>query len=232
MQKYKHLFFDLDHTLWDFDTNAKLTLEDIFSTYQLHETIKVDFDAFYKKYLHHNKLLWERYQNGYITAEELKWKRMWRTLMDFKVANEALSKQLSVSFLEILPTKTTVFPYTNEILHYLHNKSYKMHLITNGFAKTQKSKIKNSNIDHFFTHIITSEESNSMKPEKEIFDFAINVSSAKLEESIMIGDNPDADIKGALNYGMDCIFVQHVDTECTFSPTHTITHLQQLESIL
>ena len=152
--------------------------------------------------------------------------------MDFKVANEVLSKQLSVSFLEILPTKTTVFPYTNEILHYLHNKSYKMHLITNGFAKTQKSKIKNSNIGHFFTHIITSEESNSMKPEKEIFDFALNMASAKLEESIMIGDNPDADIKGAINYGMDCIFVKHAEIHCDLTPTHTITHLQQLEAIL
>jgi putative hydrolase of the HAD superfamily len=232
MPKYKHLFFDLDHTLWDFDTNAKLTLEDIFAVYQLHEITNADFDVFYQKYLHHNKIMWDRYQNGYITAEELKWKRMWRTLLEFKVANEVLSKQLSASFLEILPTKTTVFPYTLEILHYLRNKSYQMHLITNGFAKTQKSKIKNSNIDHFFTHIITSEESNSMKPEKAIFDFALNVATAKLEESIMIGDNPDADIKGALNYGMDCVFVKHTETDCDFVPTHTITHLQQLEAIL
>ena len=108
MPKYKHLFFDLDHTLWDFDTNAKLTLEDIFAAYQLHEITKADFDTFYHKYLHHNKIMWDRYQNGYITAEELKWKRMWRTLLEFKVANEVLSKQLSASFLEILPTKTTI----------------------------------------------------------------------------------------------------------------------------
>lgn len=233
MQKYKHLFFDLDHTLWDFDTNARLTLEDLFEEYGLKDKIKAPFQDFFEKYLHHNKILWERYQNGFISSEELKWKRMWRSLMEFKVADEQLSKNMSITFLEILPTKKSIFPYTIEILNYLRDKSYQMHLITNGFEKTQKSKIANSKIDHFFTHIITSEGSNSMKPEREIFDYALNISNAKLEESIMIGDNLEADIKGAIDYGMDCVFVNHINVEKTsYTPTYTITHLKELESIL
>ncbi len=232
MPSYKHIFFDLDHTLWDFDTNAKASLIDIFGEFRLSEKVTPDFDAFYQKYLHHNKILWERYQNGFITAEELKWRRMWRTMMEFKVGDEVLAKNISARFLEILPVKDGMFPHAYEILEYLKNKNYQIHLITNGFEKTQWSKIRNSKIDHFFTHVITSEASNSMKPEKEIFDFAMNQSGALLHESIMIGDNLDADIQGAMNAGMDNIFVNHIDATTDKKPTYTVTHLKELENIL
>jgi len=232
MPFYKHIFFDLDHTLWDFDTNAKVSLTDIYGEFNLAEKVTTDFDAFYEKYLHHNKILWERYQNGFITAEELKWRRMWRTMMEFKVGDEALAKNISARFLEILPVKDGMFPHAYEILEYLKNKDYQIHLITNGFEKTQWSKIRNSKIDHFFTHVITSEASNSMKPEKEIFDFAMNQSGALLHESIMIGDNLDADIQGAMNAGMDNVFVNHIDATTDKKPTYTVTHLKELESIL
>ena len=231
MRKYNHLFFDLDHTLWDFDTNAKISLTDIFEEFELHKKINGEFDLFYKKYLHHNKILWERYQNGFINAEELKWRRMWRTLLEFKVGDELLSKSLSARFLEILPTKKELFPHTVEILNYLKEKKYTMHLITNGFEKTQWSKIKNSNIDHYFTHMITSEASNSMKPEKEIFEYALNKANATVSESIMIGDNQSADIKGGIDAGMDTIFVNHINEESTLNPTYVVTHLNQLEQI-
>jgi putative hydrolase of the HAD superfamily len=232
MLSYKHIFFDLDHTLWDFDTNAKASLTDIYGEFSLAEKVTTDFDAFYEKYLHHNKILWERYQNGFITAEELKWRRMWRTMMEFKVGDEVLAKNISARFLEILPVKDGMFPHAYEILEYLKNKDYQIHLITNGFEKTQWSKIRNSKIDHFFTHVITSEASNSMKPEKEIFDFAMNQSGALLHESIMIGDNLDADIQGAMNAGMDNVFVNHIDASTDKKPTYIITHLKELESIL
>jgi len=232
MPSYKHIFFDLDHTLWDFDTNAKASLTDIYGEFSLAEKVTSDFDAFYQKYLHHNKILWERYQNGFITAEELKWRRMWRTMMEFKVGDEVLAKNISARFLEILPVKDGMFPHAYEILEYLKNKDYQIHLITNGFEKTQWSKIRNSKIDHFFTHVITSEASNSMKPEKEIFDFAMNQSGALLHESIMIGDNLDADIQGAMNAGMDNVFVNHIDATTNKKPTYTVTHLKELESIL
>ncbi len=232
MPSYKHLFFDLDHTLWDFDTNAKITLSELFTEFELHLKVTPVFDDFYRKYLYHNEILWERYQNGYISADELKWKRMWRTLLEFKIGDESLSKNLSQRFLEILPTKKEVFPYTFEILNYLTAKQYNLHLITNGFEKTQWTKLRNSGMEHFFTHVITSEGSNSLKPKKEIFDYALLKANASLKESIMIGDNLDADIQGALNAGMDCIFVNHINiTDSIIKPTYTVTHLNQLEQI-
>ena len=157
---------------------------------------------------------------------------MWRTLLDFKIADETLAKEMSTQFLEILPTKKKVFEYTFEILEYLSQKNYSIHILTNGFEKTQWSKLNNSNLSKYFTHVITSETSNSVKPKKEIFEYALNKTNSILEECIMIGDNPDADIQGAINAGMDTIFVNHIRTNCLLKPTYTIHHLRELESIL
>lgn len=231
MSKYKHLFFDLDHTLWDFDANAKETLAEVYSFFELHNRIDATFDEFYPKYLFHNEVLWNRYHHGLITAEELKWKRMWRTMLDFKIADDALARDMSGKFLEILPTKKLLFPHTIEILDYLTKKKYGLHLITNGFEKTQWNKINNSGLNGYFKEVITSEGSNSIKPKKEIFDFAMQKANASLAESIMIGDNLDADIQGAINAGMDTVFVNHIQAVPTITPTYTVTHLNQLESI-
>lgn len=229
--KYRHLFFDLDHTLWDFDTNAKETLGDIYTIFELANRNVAPFDAFYKTYLHHNEILWDRYHKGFITADDLKWKRMWRTLLDFKIGDEKLAKDISARFLEILPVKQNLFEHTREILDYLTAKNYQLHLITNGFEKTQWSKLNNSQLGHYFTHVVTSEASNSIKPQKAIFDHAMAKAGASLAESIMIGDNLDADIQGAMNAGMDCIFVNHIDAVTDLKPTYTVTHLRQLEDI-
>lgn len=232
LMKYKHLFFDLDHTLWDFDANAKATLIDLFSIFELDKIIAAPFEELYRKYLYHNEILWDRYHNGLITADDLKWKRMYRTLLDFKIGDEQLSKELSAKFLELLPTKKILFPHTIEILKYLTTKNYTLHLITNGFEKTQWSKINNSGLAKYFTHMITSEASNSLKPKKEIFEYALSKTGAILAESIMLGDNLDADIQGAINAGMDSVFVNHINASTTLRPTYIIYHLKELEAIL
>ncbi len=230
--KYRHLFFDLDHTLWDFDANAKDSLTELYSIFQLETKLILPFELFYTNYLKHNAILWERYEKGFISSDDLKWKRMWRSLLDFKISDETLAKEMSAKFLEILPTKKKVFDYTFEILDYLKQKEYSIHLITNGFEKTQWSKLNNSNLAKYFTHVITSEISNSVKPKKEIFDYAVKKTKGNIEECIMIGDNPNADIQGAINAGMDTIFVNHINADCSLHPTHTIYHLKELESIL
>lgn len=229
--KYRHIFFDLDHTLWDFDANAKTTLAEIYTIFLLEQRGVKPFELFYTRYLHHNEILWDRYHKGFITADELKWKRQWRTLLDFKIGDEQLAKDISAQFLELLPVKQQLFDHAKEILQYLLDKGYQLHLITNGFEKTQWSKLDNSGLSPYFTHVITSEASNSIKPQKEIFDYAMQKAGATLAESIMIGDNPDADIAGAINAGMDCIFVNHINAAISQQPTHTVTHLQQLEAI-
>ena len=228
---YKDLFFDLDHTIWDFELNSKETLWDLHQKYQLEAKGIDNFDVFYSNYSVHNHRLWDRYTKGYIKQEELRWKRIYLSLLDYKIADEALSKEMSVDYLDILPNKKNLFPYTIEILDYLKNKDYKMHLITNGFESVQFKKIKNSNLADYFIEVITSEASNSLKPNKEIFDYALKASNAKLESSIMIGDNEAADIQGAINAGMDSIFVNHLQIQPTVAATHTITHLKELENI-
>jgi len=231
MSRYKHLFFDLDHTLWDFDANARETLAELYIVFELDNRIQTPFDDFYPKYLYHNELMWDRYHHGLISADDLKWKRMWRTLLDFKIADEPLAREMSARFLEILPTKKILFPHTLEVLNYLAKKNYTLHLITNGFEKTQRSKLVNSGLDVYFTHMITSEGSNSLKPKKEIFDFAMDKARSSLSESIMIGDNLDADIQGAMNAGMDTVFVNHINAVPQIKPTYMVTHLKELEDI-
>ena len=228
---YKDLFFDLDHTIWDFELNSKETLWDLHLKYELEAKGIHDFDVFYSQYSVHNHRLWDRYTKGFIKQEELRWKRIYLSLLDYKIADEALSKEMSVDYLTILPDKKNLFPYTIEILEYLKSKDYSMHLITNGFESVQFKKIKNSNLADYFTEVITSEASNSLKPNKEIFEYALKVSNANVETSIMIGDNEDADIQGAINVGMDSIFVNHLQIQPTVPATHTITHLKELENI-
>ena len=229
---YKDLFFDLDHTLWDFETNSKETIQELYTTHRLADLGIVDFDGFYSTYSAHNHRLWDRYTKGFIKQEELRWKRVYLSLLDFKVANEPLAKQMSQAYLEILPNKKHLFPYTIEILEYLKQKDYKMHLITNGFESVQFKKIKNSGLQDYFIEVITSEASNSLKPQIEIFEYALKNANASVEKSIMIGDNESADIQGGINIGMDTIFVNHIQVVPTIPATYTITHLKELENIL
>jgi putative hydrolase of the HAD superfamily len=230
--RYKHLFFDLDHTLWDFETNARLTLQTLYQEENLIEQgVTTDFNLFFSRYSYHNERLWARYTRGFIKQEELRWKRMWFTLLDDKIANEGLSKQLSARFLELLPVQPALFPYTREILMYLQVKNYQLHLITNGFETVQHRKLQYSNLSSYFTHVITSEASNSLKPHPEIFAYALQKAGAQKEESIMIGDNLDADIQGAINAGLDTIFVNHIGATTQIKPTYTIHHLKELETI-
>ncbi len=229
---YKDLFFDLDHTLWDFETNSMETIQELYHTYDLAALGIVDFDGFYKTYSEHNHRLWDRYSKGFIKQEELRWKRVYLSLLDFKVANEKLAKEISVAYLDILPNKKHLFPYTFEILDYLKNKDYKMHLITNGFESVQFKKITNSGLANYFTEVITSEASNSLKPHKDIFEYALKNANATVAASIMIGDNESADIQGGINIGMDTIFVNHIQATPTIPATYTITHLQELETTL
>ena len=229
--KYRHLFFDLDHTLWDFETNAKETIHELYELNKLHETGIYDFNLFFERYSYHNERLWSRYTKGFIKQEELRWKRMWLSLLDFKIANESLAKELAAQFLERLPQKKNLFPYALEILQYLSAKGYHLHLLTNGFEQVQHSKLRSSNLHNYFCEVITSEASKSLKPNKEIFDYALEKCNTCKEECIMIGDNLDADIQGAINAGIDTVFVNHLKMPAHIQPTYTVYHLKELETI-
>jgi len=229
--KYRHLFFDLDHTLWDFNENARLTLNELYHELELENAGVSNFEQFLKVYLEHNEKLWEKYRNGNIRAEELRWKRMWYTLKDFKITDENLARRLGQRFLELLPTRKILFPDAVETLQYLKDKGYQLHLITNGFEETQHCKLRNCGISSFFVEVITSEGSNSMKPKKEIFDFALSKAKAMQHQSIMIGDSIEVDIKGAINAGIDQVYVNHLGEISNIRPTYTVTSLKELQKI-
>ena len=231
MLKYPHLFFDLDHTLWDFDANAKDTLAQLFTDYQLDSKGIPSFDLFFERYIFHNERLWKRYTQGYMRQDELRWKRMWFTLLDFKIANEALAKELSVAYLQHLPDRKKVFTYTFEILEYLKIKGYILHLITNGFQEVQHRKIFHSGLKPYFNEVITSEGCNSVKPMPEIFNYALSKTGAIKQQSIIIGDNIETDIQGGINAGWDTVFVNHVQLTEPTPATYTVNHLKELENI-
>lgn len=229
--KYRHLFFDLDHTLWDFDANARIALIGIYEHFNLADKGISNFEQFYTGYLHHNNILWEKYRSGKIKVDELRWKRMALALLEFKIWDELLAKEMGNYFLEMLPTRNQLFPYTHELLANLKNNNYTLHIITNGFEHTQKSKLKNSFLDNYFSEVITSERSNSLKPKKEIFEYALINTGASINNSIMIGDSIEADIEGARNAGWDQVFVNHTGIRTSTTPTFTVNSLKELESI-
>ena len=227
---YKHLFFDLDHTLWDFEKNSEATLLQLYKTFELECLGINDFGALYKSFNIHNDKLWDRYRNGYIKREELRWKRMWLMLLDFKVANTPLAHELGSAFLEILPTQTVLTPFSKELLDYCKDR-YTMHLITNGFETTQRLKLQYSGISRYFTHMISSEKCNSMKPNREIFDFALEIAQTNIDECIMIGDAIDIDILGAINAGWDQVYYNPAQLPHNRKPTYEVSSMEELLKI-
>lgn len=228
---YRHIFFDLDRTLWDFDANSIETFREIFSKYSLPERGVHSFEAFLDVYNQHNHLLWEFYRKGQIVKEVLNLRRFALTLHDFGINDKLLSSLIAEDYVNLSPTKTNLFPHTIPILEYLRTK-YILHIITNGFEEVQYRKLNHSGLSMYFTEIVTSEDAGSKKPEKIIFDYALKRSGANPEESLMIGDDEEVDILGAMEAGMDQVLVDYnnefPDTKATFR----IGSLDELYGIL
>ena len=229
--KYKHLFFDLDHTLWDFDTASELSWRALHEQYKLASRGIPDFDAFFKVYCGHNDRMWERFRAGFMKREDLRWKRIWHTLIDFKVYDTPLAHEMSEAYLELLPTQAVLMPSAKELLEHCKGR-YTMHLITNGFEATQRLKLQHAGIDGYFAEIITSEMSNSMKPHPEIFHYALQASGAQCGECLMIGDALDIDVVGAMNIGMDSVYYNPQRKPHKEKPTYEVAHLEELTRLL
>ncbi len=229
--KYKHLFFDLDHTLWDFETASELTWKALYEKFGLNDKGVKDFVAFFKVYNAHNDRMWERFRNGHMKREELRWKRIWHTLIDFKVYDTALAHELSVAYLELLPMQAVLMPAAKELLEHCKGR-YSLHLITNGFEETQRLKLQHAGIEGYFTEVITSEKSGSMKPHKEIFEYALTTTRAACPDCLMIGDALDIDVLGAMRVGMDCVYYNPKRMPHKEKPTYEVAHLEELMKIL
>jgi putative hydrolase of the HAD superfamily len=201
---YKHIFFDLDHTLWDYERNSIETLNEMHSEFSLSNK-NIPIQKFIDVYRLVNAELWRAYNSAKINKDELRDIRFYKTLGHLGIKDKGLSIQLEDTFMEKCPNKPHVLPNTFEILDYL-KQNYQLHIITNGFAGSTEEKLNNSKIRMYFDEIITSESIGITKPHSDIFKHALNESKAISEESIMIGDNLETDIKGAMNAGLDHIF--------------------------
>ena len=197
----EHIFFDLDHTLWDFDKNSALTFDFIFKKNDL----RVNLPKFLEVYEPLNMQYWKLYREEKVSKEHLRFYRLKDTFDALNIEVEAeVINQLSDDYIDNLSNQNHVFDGTFEILDYLKPK-YQLHIITNGFEEVQLHKMKKSNIFHYFQTITNSEMVGVKKPNPKIFNHALGLANATIKNSIMIGDNYEADILGALNIGLDAI---------------------------
>jgi putative hydrolase of the HAD superfamily len=226
-KRYNTLFFDLDRTLWDFDSSALITFKEIYAAHHLAEMGIPSVFEFLKAYHIHNDELWAQYRKGEITKENLRGLRFLLTLKDFDVENKQLAENIGHDYVKISPLRVSLYPYAKEILAYLQ-PNYKLHLITNGFSEVQTTKLKSSGLGKYFEEVITSEEAGHKKPDPRIFEFAIKKTGAHIHKSIMIGDDPEVDILGAANFGMDQILF---DPDYKFSQNGSTFYINKLEEL-
>jgi putative hydrolase of the HAD superfamily len=231
MSSYKHIFFDLDHTLWDFNTNCRLTLDELYEKYDFSK-LGFSKDGFYRVYKNINDRMWLDYNNGSISKEDIRTKRFEYTFAELGHKKSIIPVNLEEEFLSVCPAKAQVFPFTHESLEYLAGKGYILHIITNGFKETQYIKLSTSNLLKYFTHVVESDICGYMKPDKRIFDYALTLSKSMAKESIMIGDDLNADIVGARNAGIDQVFINRHQFQHNEIITHEIDCLSKLKEIL
>ncbi len=230
MQKYNHIFFDLDRTLWDFETNSKQTLKEIFYNLSLDKEISC-FDDFFKIYKINNEKLWDKYRKGKLKKEILRYKRFNDVLNYFGINNPLLAKTIGDDYVFNGPLKKALFPGTKKTLEYLKN-NYNLYIITNGFKEVQKIKMKTSGIDKYFEHVFISEDIGWQKPDIKVFNYAMKYSGAKPEKSLMIGDDLQTDIEGAKNAGIDTVFFNPSKIKHDSTPDYEIFCLTDLMRIL
>lgn len=224
----KHIFFDLDHTLWDFEVNSAKAYEKCFQDFD----IDIALSEFLAIYTPINFAYWKLYREGGVSKKELKYRRLRDVFdhFDYDISDDKIHT-LSEVYLEYLPQFTTLFEGAKDVLHYLF-EHYKLHIITNGFNEVQQKKLKAAGISHFFESMVTSEMVGVQKPDPKVFQFAMQNAKAQAHESIMIGDNLEADVWGAVNTGMYAIHFnplkEHLDTPYDFE----IHHLYEIKNYL
>jgi putative hydrolase of the HAD superfamily len=197
----KHIFFDLDRTLWDFERNSKQALNMLFEQHKLGDHMK-SFESFHHAYKNINAKLWVKYGKGQISKEELRTRRFNETLKQFQINNEKLAEEIGMGYIQISPYQTNVFPNTHDTLEYLKNNDYVLHIITNGFKEVQFIKLEKSGLLKYFDIIVCSEDVGVNKPAPNVFHYSLEKANAKANESVMIGDDFKVDVLGAENVGM------------------------------
>jgi putative hydrolase of the HAD superfamily len=204
-KKYTHIFFDLDNTLWDFGKNSRNAMHVTFQQYNLEKM--VDFNLFFQTYEKHNHALWESYRKNEVGKKELTRLRFQNTFTELGM-NALNPDEMNTHYLNEMPKQKILNDGVIDILNYLKQKRYQLNIITNGFKEVQREKIETSGLKPFFDKIFISEEVKSPKPEREIFEYSIKSANAKKSNSIMVGDDWEIDVLGAVNCGIDAVHYQ------------------------
>lgn len=205
MKDLTHLYFDLDHTLWDFQTNSRETLEELYLELNIAALGAVNPEEFIAVYEQVNDEKWALYRSNTIDKKTLRNTRFVDTLKRAGIHHAKIAETLEEEYVNRSPHKSHLLPGALEVLHYLDQK-YELHIITNGFAETQATKMSASGLTPFFKSVITSEEVGASKPDPVIFRYALKQGSANRSRSAMVGDNLAADIRGARRAGMHQVY--------------------------
>ncbi|SHM78390.1 YjjG family noncanonical pyrimidine nucleotidase [Polaribacter sp. KT 15] len=226
--KIEHVFFDLDHTLWDFDKNSGLTFEKIFKL----NNVNIKIDDFLIIYMPVNLEYWRLYRDEKVTKEALRYNRLKKSFdkLNFEIS-DALIDKLAIDYIDNLSSFNHLFEGTFEILDYLKSK-YQLHIITNGFDEVQMKKMKSSKIIDYFDAIVTSDSVGVKKPNPKVFNFALKKANATAENSVMIGDSLEADINGALNVGFKAIHCVFNDETATDKNVTSVANLLEIKQYL
>lgn len=228
---YKSLFFDLDDTLWDTAQNNKECLEEIFIAYNFVSYYKT-FEAFYEVYSPNNVKLWKMYREHQIDRQTLVLERLLFMLRPMGIEDKALALKINHDFLQRTATKTKLIDGAIELLDHL-KPYYRLFILSNGFREIQHLKMKNSGLSPYFEKVILSEDANSQKPHKEIFDYALINTNSKRSESLMIGDCWDADILGAYQSKIDQVWFNPKDEpDKIFKSTYRVKTLLEIKNIV
>lgn len=229
-RKYKCVFFDLDHTLWDYAGNAREMLLELHTSYNL-SARGIPFEDFNQHFNTINFELWAQYDSGKIDNAVIRNERFIRVLQQFDIVDDALSEALSREYFHGCPKKTNLIPHAREILKYL-SQHYSLTVVTNGFEEIQSIKLLSGEITHYFDHVVTSQHAGHKKPSREIFEYALSVNNLACHEVIMVGDNLVTDIGGARNACIDTVFYNPAAVPHAEEVSHEIRCLSELQNIL
>lgn len=226
----KHIFFDLDHTLWDFDKNATEALQELFLVYKFVDLGISSADKFIETYGRNNQRVWALYHNGKIDKAQLRKARFADTFMELGLSPTLFPASFEADYLRICPTKTNLFPGTHETLSYLKEK-YVLHLISNGFKDAAEIKVEKTDLKKYFSQIVISEDVGVHKPHPDIYQYSLRAAQAEKAESIMIGDSIEADIRGAQAFGLEAIYFNPNGLQEPIDIKHSIKELVELKDL-
>lgn len=228
---YIHLFFDLDRTLWDFETNSRDVLKELFVSYALEERGVDSFESFLRSYRSINADYWKAHRQGRVGKDELRYERFHHALLRNGISDRHLADRLAEAYLRETPRKVLLIDGALETLTELA-PYYRLHLLTNGYADTQLQKLEGTGMEAYLEEVVTSDRAGTRKPDPAFFRYALEILGAEKEEALMIGDDVEADIIGARDHGIDQVFFDPEGTREDPGASYRVKELRELLKLL